>query len=144
MHLVFIHLLNPNTLHIDCRCQVKSFWNSNFHFYWTQHEKCIYTGTNMPNRNAIIPVVAPKILKEYSVNFSTKYKHAWQKCSRSCSSPKDFKGIFSDFRNIFLWHESEDVNQKSLFPTFQLMPILRFQVMHDYVCFLAPVDYCVE
>ena len=24
------------------------------------------------------------------------------------------------------------------------IPILRFQVMHDYVCFLAPIDYCVE
>ena len=57
------------------------------------------------------------------------------------------KGIFSDFNNIFLWHKSEDINQKSLFPKFQLIPILRFQVMHDYmlyVCFIAPIDYCVE
>ena len=22
--------------------------------------------------------------------------------------------------------------------------ILRFQVMHDYVCFVAPIDYCVK
>ena len=22
--------------------------------------------------------------------------------------------------------------------------ILRFQVMHDYVCFIAPIDYCVK
>ena len=44
----------------------------------------------------------------------------------------------------FLWHESEDLNQKSLFPKFQSIPILRFQVMHDYVCFTAPIDYCVE
>ena len=25
-----------------------------------------------------------------------------------------------------------------------MIPILRFQVMHDYVCFIAPIDYCVE
>ena len=31
-----------------------------------------------------------------------------------------------------------------LFPKFQLIPILRFWVMHDYVCFIAPIDYCVE
>ena len=54
------------------------------------------------------------------------------------------KGIFSDFLNIFLWHESEDINQKSLFPKFQLIPVLHFQVMHDYVCFIAPIDYCVK
>ena len=54
------------------------------------------------------------------------------------------KGIFSDSNNIFLWHESEDINKKSLNPKFQLIPILRFQVMHDYVCFIAPIDYCVK
>ena len=54
------------------------------------------------------------------------------------------KGIFNDFHNIFLWHESEDINQNSLFPQFQLIPISRFQVMHDYVCFIAPIDHCVE
>ena len=43
-----------------------------------------------------------------------------------------FKGKFSDFHNNFFWHESEDINQKSLFPKFQLIPILHFQVMHDY------------
>ena len=55
-----------------------------------------------------------------------------------------FKGIVSDSNNIFLWHESEDINKKkkSLFPKFQLTPIS--QVMHDYVCFIAPIDYCVE
>ena len=41
------------------------------------------------------------------------------------------KGILSDSNNIFLWHESEDINKKSLNPKFQLIPILRFQVMHD-------------
>ena len=34
--------------------------------------------------------------------------------------------------------------KKSLNPKFQLIPILRFQVMHDYVCFTAPIDYCVK
>ena len=35
--------------------------------------------------------------------------------------------------------------KKSLFPKFQLIPILHFQVMHD-VCFTAPTDdpYCVD
>ena len=59
------------------------------------------------------------------------------------SLPTDTKGIFSDFNNIFLWHESEDTNKKSLFPKFQLIPILRFQVMPHYVCFIAPIDYSV-
>ena len=54
------------------------------------------------------------------------------------------KGIFSDSNNIFLWHESEDINWKSLNPKFQLIPSLRFQVMHDYVCFIAPIDNCVK
>ena len=43
------------------------------------------------------------------------------------------KGIVSDSNNIFLWHESKDVNQKRLFPKSQLIPVLRLQVMHDYV-----------
>ena len=36
------------------------------------------------------------------------------------------------------------MNKESLFPKLQLIPILRFQVMHDYVCFTDPIDYCVE
>ena len=55
-----------------------------------------------------------------------------------------FKGIFSDSNIIFLWYESEDINKKSLFSKFQLIPILHFQVMHAYVCFIAPIDYSVE
>ena len=43
------------------------------------------------------------------------------------------KGIFSDSNNIFLWHESDDINKNSLFPKSQLIPILHFQVMHDCV-----------
>ena len=39
----------------------------------------------------------------------------------------------------FLWHESEaHVNKKSLFPKLQLIQILHFQVMDDYVCFILP------
>ena len=56
----------------------------------------------------------------------------------------ELKGIVSDSKNIILWHESEDINKKSLFPKFQLIPILLFQIMHDYVGFNAPIDYCVE
>ena len=52
--------------------------------------------------------------------------------------------LFSDSNNILLRHESEDIKEKSLFPKFQLFPILRVQIMHDYVCFNAPIDYCVE
>ena len=54
------------------------------------------------------------------------------------------KGIVTDSNSIFLWHESEDINKKSLFPKFQLIPSSNFQVMHDYVCFIAPIDYCVK
>ena len=35
------------------------------------------------------------------------------------------KGIFSDSNNIFLWHKSENINKKRLFPKFQLILILR-------------------
>ena len=51
------------------------------------------------------------------------------------------KGIVTDSNNIFLWHESEDINKKSLFPK---ISVDNFQVMHDYVCFIAPIDYCVK
>ena len=60
------------------------------------------------------------------------------------SSESLVRGIFSDSNNIFLWRESEDMNKKSLFPKFQLIPILSFQVMHDYVCFIVPTNYSVE
>ena len=57
---------------------------------------------------------------------------------------KTLKGIVSDCNNIFLWYEQEDINHKSLFSKFQLILTLHFQVMHNYVCFIAPIDYCVE
>ena len=46
---------------------------------------------------------------------------------------------------IFLWHESEDINMKSLFRKFQLIPILRLQVKHDSCCVsLLHWLYCVK
>ena len=64
------------------------------------------------------------------------------------------KGIFSYFINIFLHHESQDVNKtkqnnkktkqkknKNKKPisniSVDLIPISSFKVMHDYVCFIA-------
>ena len=49
------------------------------------------------------------------------------------------KGIVSDFNNIFLWHKSEDINKKRLFPKFQLIPILRLRLcalalLHRLLC----------
>ena len=74
----------------------------------------------------------------YIAPFMTSRGHGYTLC------PQEVKGIFIDSNNIFLWHESEDTTKKSVFPKFQLIPILRFQVMHDGVCFIAPIDYCVE
>ena len=62
-----------------------------------------------------------------------------------------FNAIFIEFKRSFtnsnknkLWHESEDTNKQSLFPKFKWIPIVRFQVMHNYVCVIAHIDYCVE
>ena len=41
-------------------------------------------------------------------------------CKRYLDS--NVKGIVTDSNNIFLWHVSEDINKKSLFPKFQLIP----------------------
>ena len=38
------------------------------------------------------------------------------------------EGIFSDSNSFNLWHEPEDIHKKSLFPNFQLIPILPLQV----------------
>ena len=54
----------------------------------------------------------------------------------------NLKGYLVILTIIFLWHESEDINKKCLLPKFQSIPILRFQVMHDNVYFIAPIDYC--
>ena len=68
----------------------------------------------------------------------------WDFLSKYIKYKEFIKGIFSDSNNIFLWYESADIKKKSLFPKFQLIPILRFQVMHDYVYFIAPIDYRVK
>ena len=47
------------------------------------------------------------------------------------------KGIISSY-NTFLRFKAEDINKNSLFPKFQLIPILHFQVLHDYVMLPPP------
>ena len=54
------------------------------------------------------------------------------------------KGIFTDSNNIFLLHESEDINEKKIISKISVDSNLCFHVMHDYVCFIVPIDYCVE
>ena len=54
---------------------------------------------------------------------------------------KEYSVIFT---TPFYGMNQKKQKKKSLFPKFQLIPILHFQVMHDYVCFIAPIDYCVE
>ena len=67
-----------------------------------------------------------------------KFTPIFSKFIRSECKIFGVKGIVGDSNNIFLWHESEDINKKSWFPKFQLIPIPRFQVMHVYVCFIVP------
>ena len=84
----------------------------------------------MNQKFQLIPISSVQVLHDYV---------HWR-----CSVDYCVKGILSDSNTIFLWHESEGINKKTLFPKFQLIPILRFQGMHDYVCSIAPIDYCVE
>ena len=44
------------------------------------------------------------------------------------------KGIVSDSNKVSLWHKPED-NKSRLFPKFQLISVLRLQIMHDYLCY---------
>ena len=53
------------------------------------------------------------------------------------------KEVFSD-SSIILWQESKDINKKKLLPKFQLIPVLRLKVMHDYVHWHCSIDYCVR
>ena len=56
-----------------------------------------------------------------------------------------FEVIFSYPINIYLWHESEDINQKkTVFPKFQLIPILSLQFMYGYGVFHCSIDDSVE
>ena len=65
-------------------------------------------------------------------------------CQQNDSSWKEYsvgwflKWISSGIQTPFLLHESED-RKTSLFPKFYLIPILCFQVMHDYVVFIGPL-----
>ena len=53
------------------------------------------------------------------------------------------KGIFTDSNNIFLWHESEDINgKKAHFQNFSWFQFYAFKLCM-IVCFIAPIDYCV-
>ena len=45
------------------------------------------------------------------------------------------KGIFSDSNNIFLWHESEDVNRKGCFQIFSW-----FQFYNYQLCMIKCID----
>ena len=68
------------------------------------------------------------------------YGFLGKKCAKYCFK---VKGIFID-SYVFTLNESEDTNKKSLFSNSELIQIFHFQVMHDYVCFIALIDYCVE
>ena len=40
---------------------------------------------------------------------------------------------------------SQKIKTKNAYiPKYQLIPTFHFQVMHDYVCSITPIDYCVE
>ena len=66
-------------------------------------------------------------------NQTKEHERKGAKIKKKSKSLTTLKGIVSDSNKMILWHESEDINKQSLFPKFQLLPILRFQVMHDYV-----------
>ena len=59
------------------------------------------------------------------------------------------KGIVSDSNN-FLWHESEGINnnnnkkKEEKNPKFQLIQIVRLQVVHDYVHWHCSIACCVK
>ena len=67
----------------------------------------------------------------------TEFRWATYRLSIECLHVRNLvgrTGIFTDCHNIFLWHESEDINQKSLFQNFSWFQFLHFQVMDDYHC----------
>ena len=49
-----------------------------------------------------------------------------------------FKGIVSDSNNIFLWQNFEDINEKKLFPKFQLIPIFCYKLCMIMCINIAP------
>ena len=66
--------------------------------------------------------------------------HNWEMLAGNEKS-KGLKGIFSDSNNIILWYGSEDINKKAYFHNFSWF---QFYPLHDYVCFIAPIDSCVK
>ena len=40
---------------------------------------------------------------------------------------------FHDLKKVKNQNKNENINEKRLFPKFQLIPVFRLQVMHDYV-----------
>ena len=59
------------------------------------------------------------------------------------ASLKEFLVIFT---TSFLWHESEDKQKKACFQNFIWFHIwfYVFKLCMIYVCFIAPIDHCVE
>ncbi len=51
------------------------------------------------------------------------------------------KGIFSDSSTLFLWHYSIDIDEKTLFPKFQLILILRLRVTLIFVSAIGLTSY---
>ena len=72
------------------------------------------------------------------------------------SQPSYLKGIFTDSDNIFLWHESEDINKKQnktkqtnkkengYFQNFSCLKFFYVYKLHDYVLWQFSIDYCVK
>ena len=58
--------------------------------------------------------------------------------------PNEFKGIVSDYNNVFSWHKLEDINKISFFQNFSWSQFYIEQVMHDYVHWHCSIDYCVK
>ena len=52
------------------------------------------------------------------------------------------KVVVRDSKNIFPWHESEDI--KEVFSKISVDPITCFQVLHDYVHGHRSIYYCVK
>ena len=48
------------------------------------------------------------------------------------------KGAFPDSNNLFLWHLSINIHNKSFFQKFQVILIMHLQERHDYVHYIAP------
>ena len=120
---------------ILCIC-ANEFWCILFD-PWVPLKNSVCTDGVSPGKEDLIIIIPCWIqTSRFWKSFCTYIWHIWLSTAHHISFL--LKGIFSDFNNNFLWHESEDLNQKCLFPKFHLIPILRFQVTHDYVYFILP------